>query len=281
MEKDKDIKDISNIDVFEQIDYLTFIMKKAEKIVTAIYLVTNLFPTNDPLKYTLREKSICLLSDVDRIRQNFDSTNVKFIFNLDSSISNILSLLTVARDVRLISMMNFSILETEIKNLSNNVLNDNKVAIPEVVFGDNFFENRNEKSITLQNSQFANPELSTDEKIKNLYTNKLEILKDKKYLMSFKKDMPTMITHSRQAGKIAQNKEISRKVGQKQQEAKEKRRTVIKNLMKNSKFIMIKDVMKLMKDCSEKTVQRELNSMVLENIIKREGTRRWSKYYPV
>ena len=51
--------------------------------------------------------------------------------------------------------------------------------------------------------------------------------------------------------------------------------------MKNNRFIMIKDIMKLMKDCSEKTIQRELNSMVTENIIKREGTRRWSKYYPI
>ncbi|MEK7182326.1 MAG: hypothetical protein AAB679_01045, partial [Patescibacteria group bacterium] len=81
--------------------------------------------------------------------------------------------------------------------------------------------------------------------------------------------------------KVVQNKDISRRVGQKQQEAKEKRRTLIKNLMKNNRFIMIKDIMKLMKDCSEKTIQRELNSMVTENIIKREGTRRWSKYYPI
>ncbi|MEK7652812.1 MAG: hypothetical protein AAB334_02620 [Patescibacteria group bacterium] len=271
MEKDKDIKDIENINVFEQTDYLTFMLKKAEKIVTAIYLVTNLFPTNDPLKHTMREKSVCLLSDVNCIRQNFDSTNVKFVLNLDLSISNILSLLSVARDTRLISEMNHSILESEIKNLANSEFNNNKVSISEVIFHDKFFETSKKL---------------TDEKIKNSYLNKSEIsegdkplgsmsYKDNKFVMSFKKDLPA------QAGKVVQNKDISRRVGQKQQEAKEKRRTLIKNLMKNNRFIMIKDIMKLMKDCSEKTIQRELNSMVTENIIKREGTRRWSKYYPI
>ncbi|TSD02996.1 MAG: Uncharacterized protein Athens071416_387 [Parcubacteria group bacterium Athens0714_16] len=269
MEKDKDIKDIENINVFEQTDYLTFILKKAEKIVTAIYLVTNLFPMNDPLKQTLREKSLCLLSDVNYIRQNFDSTNIRFVINLDSSVLNILSLLNVARDTRLISAMNFSILETEIKNLAGSEFNNNKVAISEVVFGDKFFENKNEQNIINPKARLESFDTEGNKQVG------LISLKDNKSLVSFKKDS------SAQAGKIAQNKEISRRVGQKQQEAKEKRRTLIKNLMKSNKFIMIKDVMKLMKDCSEKTIQRELNSMVVEKAIKREGTRRWSKYYPI
>lgn len=263
MEKDKDIKDIENINVFEQTDYLTFILKKAEKIVTAIYLVTNLFPVNDPLKQTLREKSLCLLSDVNYIRQNFDSTNIRFVINLDSSVLNILSLLNVAKDTRLISVMNFSILETEIKNLAGSDFNNNKVAISEVIFGDKFFENKNEKNIIIPEARLDSFNTEGGKPVG------LISLKDNKSLVSLKKE------------KIAQNKEISRRVGQKQREAKEKRRTLIKNLMKNNKFIMIKDIMKLMKDCSEKTIQRELNSMVIEKAIKREGTRRWSKYYPI
>jgi len=262
MEKDKEIKDIENIDVFEQSDYLTFMLKKAEKIVTAIYLVTNLFPTNDPLKHTLRERSICLLSDINYIRQNFDSTNVRFVFNLDLSISNILSLLNVARDTRLISEMNYSILENEIRNLASNTFNNNKTGISEVVFHDKFFGT--DKKLTEDSNAHLgrlNLEISKENKQVGLMSHR-----SNKLGMSFKIE------------KTAQNKGISRRIGQKQQEAKEKRRALIINLMKNSKFIMIKDVTKLIKNCSEKTIQRELNSMVIENIIKREGTRRWSKY---
>ena len=41
---------------------------------------------------------------------------------------------------------------------------------------------------------------------------------------------------------------------------------------------MIKDVSPLIKGCSEKTIQRELLSMVKSGILKKEGEKRWSKY---
>ena len=40
----------------------------------------------------------------------------------------------------------------------------------------------------------------------------------------------------------------------------------------------IKDISEIISDVSEKTVQRELNAMIDENIVKRQGERRWSKY---
>ncbi len=40
----------------------------------------------------------------------------------------------------------------------------------------------------------------------------------------------------------------------------------------------IKDISEIITDVSEKTIQRELNAMIDENVVKREGERRWSKY---
>lgn len=40
----------------------------------------------------------------------------------------------------------------------------------------------------------------------------------------------------------------------------------------------IKDISSVITDCSEKTIQRELNSLIEEAKIKREGERRWSRY---
>lgn len=40
----------------------------------------------------------------------------------------------------------------------------------------------------------------------------------------------------------------------------------------------IKDISEIITDCSEKTIQRELNSMIEDNLVKRQGERRWSKY---
>lgn len=40
----------------------------------------------------------------------------------------------------------------------------------------------------------------------------------------------------------------------------------------------IKDISEVVTDCSEKTIQRELNVLIKDNRIRREGERRWSKY---
>ncbi|HEY4493330.1 MAG TPA: hypothetical protein VJB98_01785 [Candidatus Paceibacterota bacterium] len=40
----------------------------------------------------------------------------------------------------------------------------------------------------------------------------------------------------------------------------------------------IKDIGSVIRGCSEKTIQRELSTLVLANIVRREGERRWSKY---
>ncbi len=40
----------------------------------------------------------------------------------------------------------------------------------------------------------------------------------------------------------------------------------------------IKDISDVIKDCSEKTIQRELVALINDNMIVREGDRRWSRY---
>ena len=42
--------------------------------------------------------------------------------------------------------------------------------------------------------------------------------------------------------------------------------------------VSIKDISDTIKDCSEKTIQRELTLMIEKGLIKREGERRWSQY---
>jgi hypothetical protein len=56
------------------------------------------------------------------------------------------------------------------------------------------------------------------------------------------------------------------------------RRTRIKTILEAKHEATIKDISEIITDCSEKTIQRELNAMIEENIVKRQGERRWSKY---
>ena len=56
------------------------------------------------------------------------------------------------------------------------------------------------------------------------------------------------------------------------------RRAQIIDFLRDNTDATIKDIMGIIKDCSEKTIQRELMSMIKDNIVVREGERRWSKY---
>lgn len=56
------------------------------------------------------------------------------------------------------------------------------------------------------------------------------------------------------------------------------RRTNVLNVIRDKGEATIKDIVEVISDCSEKTIQRELITLINDNVIVREGERRWSKY---
>ncbi len=56
------------------------------------------------------------------------------------------------------------------------------------------------------------------------------------------------------------------------------RKTSILNFIKQNKEARIKDILTHIGNCSEKTIQRELNELIKDGVLKKEGDRRWSKY---
>ncbi len=56
------------------------------------------------------------------------------------------------------------------------------------------------------------------------------------------------------------------------------RRDRVLNVLRDKGEATIKDIREFITDCSEKTIQRELISLIKDTIIVREGERRWSKY---
>jgi predicted HTH transcriptional regulator len=56
------------------------------------------------------------------------------------------------------------------------------------------------------------------------------------------------------------------------------RRNDVLNVIKNNGKASIKDVKIVLKDINEKTIQRELLSLVKEGVLKKEGEKRWSTY---
>jgi hypothetical protein len=61
---------------------------------------------------------------------------------------------------------------------------------------------------------------------------------------------------------------------------KKERTEKILSLLKD-KDVSIKDISSSFTDCSEKTIQRELNSLVSKGQIKKIGSKRWSRYQAI
>ncbi len=56
------------------------------------------------------------------------------------------------------------------------------------------------------------------------------------------------------------------------------RRESILSIIRSRGVVSIKDISDSVTDCSEKTIQRELINLIKDNLIVKEGERRWSKY---
>ena len=83
-----------------------------------------------------------------------------------------------------------------------------------------------------------------------------------------KHSTPTTSSHST----LAQTKVIGDSTNQQRSDR-------ILGLLKDSDGLGIKAISQVITDCSEKTIQRELLSLIENGLIRREGERRWSRYF--
>ena len=102
-----DVKSFSDRHVYE------FVNKKTEKLVTALYMVTDCMDTDDALKSKLRELGVTLLSDMYKISTLSPMDKHARISSSLSHVDEILSFVEIAYTIGFISEMNSSILKKE------------------------------------------------------------------------------------------------------------------------------------------------------------------------
>ncbi len=73
---------------------------------------------------------------------------------------------------------------------------------------------------------------------------------------------------------------IKDKRSQGQSKGQSERMSLILDLVRKRKSLSIREIASTVRDCSEKTIQRELNILIERGLIRREGERRWSVYLP-
>jgi predicted transcriptional regulator len=238
---------------------LSFIIKKTEKVATAIYMISNFFNTEEPLKWELRKIITKLLKNI----MSFNDTSLAgkeiVIAKVSSDFVELNTLFNLAYNSGFISQMNFDIVSSEIDNLAKIVIAyyERQVSGTKVLFNNNYFEVKKDLSLKDTNNQ-TRPDNDFIKDIKDRQNNKIVFNGKKSELEAF-------------FNKNSQIKSASGSLSDREQKILEK--------VKTSGPITIKDISEMFTDVSEKTIQRELQKMHDAGHIKKEGERRWTKYF--
>ncbi|MEK7471102.1 MAG: hypothetical protein AAB623_00430 [Patescibacteria group bacterium] len=231
---------------------------KTNKLITALYMVTDIIDQDEPLRNKLRTLGTEIISDTSMSKMPFDISN---------KINQIMSFLDIASAVNIISEMNCSILKKEFLELNQSV----KESIGEV------------KTINRQMdlSEFFTEEMSAvpyvdrapkGHPIGHCVSTRIGVQKGSTLLKALSDNINT---EARSNG--LQNFDILKK------QRRDDIINIIKTIGGNATIKDIKDRAKSfggsLLSCGEKTLQRELVSMVKDGVLNREGSKRWSKYF--
>ena len=242
--------------------YGLFVFKKTEKIVTAIYLLTGLMSDKEPMREKLRSLATGMLSNALMMSERVWGEEISQK-NLSSALCEMSVLFDVAETAKMISKMNHKIISDELKKLldflvtSSSNYSSAKIAFPQGMFSGDY------NYIPDQTYQ-----TETSQPVKDADLNKQDFSQGQNQIKDIQKNTlvnNVSIIKSGKDDKIVKDKN--------------NRQEVIVSMLKGGAKLTIKDFAKNIKDCSDKTIQRELIAMVAKGVLRKEGERRWSKYF--
>ncbi len=245
--------------------YGLFVFNKTERLVTAVYLLTGLMSDKEPMKERLRSLSTEMLLTALSMSERVWGED-SFQKNLLSSIFEISVLFDIAETAKMISKMNHGIINSELKKLSNFLVtsasnySSAKIAIEPGLFDGDYNFTPDQRSMNFGQKI---PEAQTAQE--EPFSKGQNVIKDN--------------SNNNVLDKVSDKKTKIEKFEKKSIKDKSDRQDVIKSMLSSGIKLTIKDFAKNIKDCSEKTIQRELVDMVENGILKKEGERRWSKYF--
>ena len=300
--------------VNEKENYNLLIAKKTEKIVTAIYLISQFLSREENLKHVLRKTANDLLKNISSIAytdlNQDDTKNVFVIYKLClDNVSLIISYLFVARDANLISRMNADIVIEGLRVLENILIKKQfnfsreSILITEEISLLNFNNFESDKNnLNTSFDVLTERNVVINEKIEKNKNNSFEKIKEIENLKEenekeiFSPEIKILENRSKSKADFykgqnikdniykrqsIQNKDENKALKEKSLKTinrKNNRKEQIISLFTKGVEVSINDIAKKVVGCSTKTLQRELNNLVQEKKIQRIGDKRWSKY---
>ena len=121
---------------------LLFVLRKSEKLTTALYMVTDIMPEREPMKWKMRESSVDLLSDVTTALDGTMGERITLLGTTIRKVEKLVSFLDIAQASRMVSEMNASVLKKEYLNLKSAIEGEWEKLFDrsKSIFTDSFFD---------------------------------------------------------------------------------------------------------------------------------------------
>lgn len=268
---------------FSDDEHFVYVFKKTQKLVSALYLITGFFKEDEPVRSKLRELGTNLLSESVLIKDGSSAQRDRAVQTVHALVLEITALLEVARQAGMMTEMNYNIVNKEFALLLESISHPESAfegglsTLKPAFFGvekksvesrpvtpaaqNDVHEETKDKTVEVPESRYLPPVEEVRQSVQYEKSASPEAQPNRQIYTPDVRPEPKML---KDFGAVAVKKNS--------------RQSVIINLLKRKKEIMIKDVSPLIHGCSEKTIQRELLAMVQSGILKKEGEKRWSRY---
>lgn len=233
---------------------------KTNKLITALYMVTDIMDTDEPLRLKLRTLGVEIVSDIQAKPGG-----------ALGKIKELMSFLDIASAMNIISPMNASILFKEFKELNQAILDattEVKVQDKEVDLDAFFRMDLSSFEHTLPASNFRS--------IGQPRSNSIGVQKGSTLLKALSKVSVSdrNMSNKKNKTKHAESFDVLKK---------QRREAIVGFIKKNKGVATITDIKTnatgVLENCGEKTLQRELISMLKDGVLEKTGEKRWSKYF--
>jgi DeoR-like helix-turn-helix domain len=237
--------------------HVSFVIKKSERIVYGVYMLSRFVPASDSLCFDLKKTAHNLLEAVSKFVSTTGSTQ-QDVDNAQALLQYMSSLLSLAFISGYISSSNIEIMKNEINYLHKHIEELSTTSARETrqlhLKSDLFVVNQSKPR---EHESTHRDEMSFRKKVESKPREDL----------SFKE-------------KYKKFKEISEKPIKDiaPVESKDEREKRIIDVIRDKGVVSIKDISSVIFDVSEKTIQRTLQLLIDKGQIKKEGERRWAKY---
>lgn len=236
----------------------SYVLQKTLRIASATLLISDIMETDSPIRTALQKTAIRLVEHA-----SLSVTDVRVRSSLDTEFRTLSTLFDTALLARTLAESNVAIMQQEIMSLTEFIITAGWGEGSRILT-DALFHVAN-PTISYETDEYKGQQRSSEGRA---FTAPRSAPHARDARMSMNSYAPVRDSH------VATQTSVK----QVTQDAQKDRRAVILTVLQKKDRITIKDITTVIRDVSDKTIQRELLGLVAQGVLVKEGERRWSTY---